>query len=173
MNPPDDDIFSQMNDERDLPLRTTSRANSDILCHKMDNGQISKLSVEKKYSARLANVEKQELGNILHQYYGEQENKKNSSALSPSTLSGAPLRSCNITVSIAYVRVCSQNWWIREHTSVFANFLGSSRRHIKSCEFADTKPCVRDLTWVCYESLVRRMCGYGCGCSVRIHWRVV
>ena len=66
----------------------------------MDNGQISKLSAEKKYSVRLDNVEKQELGNILHQFHGEQKNTKKYRALSPSTLNGAPLRNCNIMVNI-------------------------------------------------------------------------
>ena len=85
-----------------MPLRTRSLANRDSLRHKMDDEQISKLSAEKKYSARLANVEKKELGNILHQFYGEQKNTKNSRAISPSTLNGAPLTNCNITVNIAY-----------------------------------------------------------------------
>ena len=44
--------------------------------HKMGNGQISKLSAEKKYSVRLAYVGKQELGNILHQFCDEQNKKR-------------------------------------------------------------------------------------------------
>ena len=86
-----------------MPLRTRSRANRDSLPNKMGDGQISKLSAEKKYSVRLAYVGKQELGKILHQFYGEQKkNTTKSSVLSPSTLNGAPLGNRNITVNIAY-----------------------------------------------------------------------
>ena len=68
----------------------------------MDNGQISKVSTGKKYSVWLDYVEKQELGNILRQFSGEQKNTKKYRVLSSSAVNGAPLRNCNITVNIAY-----------------------------------------------------------------------
>ena len=83
-----------------MPFRTKSRANRDRPRLKMGDGHISKLSAETKYSVRLANVEKQELGNIVHQFYGEQRNTKKSRTLSPDTLNGVPLRNWNITVNM-------------------------------------------------------------------------
>ena len=51
----------------------------------------------------MTNMEKHELGNILHQFYGAHKNTNNSRASSPSTPNGAPFRNCNITANVTTI----------------------------------------------------------------------
>ena len=96
-----EDIFSQMDDEELCHLEQAEHARAGSTT-KWWMDKLQNCLRKRNIRCDWTNVEKH-LSWILHQFYGEQKNTKNSMA-SSSTLDGAPFRNCNITVAPHNIR---------------------------------------------------------------------
>ena len=90
-----DDIFSQMDDEEPYRLEQEAEQTGSASTTNWAMDKFQKCLRKRNIRCDWKNVEKQELGNILNQFYGEQKNTKNSMA-SLSTSNGAPFRNSDI-----------------------------------------------------------------------------
>ena len=108
------------------------------------------------------NVEKQELGNILHQSCGEQKNTNNSMA-SPSTPNGAPFRNCDIMMHMTYntPRQWSHPVWQSPYHGV-KDFL--PRFSCPVCTIRDRKIVMR-CSWFVFA--------VKCMWNTHLHWKFV
>ena len=88
MNSSDDEVFSQMDDEELRRLEQEAEQPGTASATKWAMDKFLNWIRKRKIACDLETIEKEELGKILHQFYGEQKNTKTSKALSPSTLNG-------------------------------------------------------------------------------------